>query len=318
MNQMLLNRLNEAKKIVILGHVRPDGDCLGSTLALFGYIRTNFPGKEVRIYLEQPVEKFSYLDGFHAIRTVPDTDFRADLAVALDVSDHSRLGDFSILFDCAKQTFNVDHHVTNPHFAMETVCIPEASSSCEVLYGLLEEEKIDIRTASCLYTGIITDSGVFKYAQTSLKTMQIAGALMEKGIPFGEIIDRAYYRKTFVQNQILGKALAKAESHLGGKLICSVITLRDREEFSATAMDLDGIAEQLRLTEGAECAMLVGETEPGVFKLSLRSVHDVDVSKIASSYGGGGHIRAAGCTVTKNPEGIIREVCEKISEQLTC
>lgn len=318
MNDMLLNWVKEAKSVVLLGHVRPDGDCVGSTLGLFHYLRTHMPEKEVRVYLERPLDKFSYLIHFDEIRNTPDPQFHADLAIALDVSDFDRLGGFSVLFTNAKRSLNIDHHVTNPHFAMETICFPERSSTCEVLYGLLEEEKIDRDTAACLYTGIISDSGVFKYEQTSAETMRIAGALMEKGIPFGEIIDRAYYRKTFVQNRIMGRALEKSELHLNGKLISSVIRLEDQAEYSATSMDLDGIAEQLRLTEGVECSLLAGETEPGVFKLSLRSIQKVNVAEIAAFYGGGGHIRAAGCTVKSKPEDVIREICRQVAEQLSC
>ena len=159
----------------------------------------------------KPPVKFSYLRGFDEIRTAPDKDFRADLAVALDVSDRGRMGDLVPVFDGAKDTLNIDHHVTNPGFAADTVCLPDSSSACEVLFGLLERDRISRETAACLYTGIVTDTGVFKYNATSEATMQTAGFLMTTGIPFGEIIDRAFYRKTWPQNRILGKALSQAE-----------------------------------------------------------------------------------------------------------
>ncbi len=317
-NVILKKNIEAASSIVLLGHVRPDGDCVGSVLALYRYIRNSAPDKAVAVYLERPAEKFSGLSGFTDIITDPDTEKKAELAVALDVSDHDRLGAFAPLFDHAQATLNIDHHVTNPGFAAETVCVPEASSTCEVLFELIGEEAVDREIAACLYTGIITDTGVFKYAQTSARTMQIAGILMEKGIDFGEMIDSAYYRKTWTQNRILGKALVKSVRALGGRLIYSIITLEDKAEFGADSMDLDGIAEQLRLTEGAECAVLCGETEPGVFKLSLRSLEEVNVSEIALSYGGGGHIRAAGCTVPGRAEEIMEEICKRVEAQCSC
>lgn len=317
-NLILKKSIEAASSIVILGHVRPDGDCVGSVLALYQYVRKLAPEKDVTVFLEQPAEKFSCLSGFADIITQPDMEKRAGLAVALDVSDHERLGAFAPLFDNALMTLNIDHHVTNPGFAMETVCVPEASSTCEVLFELIGEEAVDREIAACLYTGIITDTGVFKYAQTSARTMQIAGILMEKGIDFGEMIDSAYYRKTWTQNRILGKALVKSVCALGGRLIYSIITLEDKAEFGADSMDLDGIAEQLRLTEGAECSVLCGETEPGVYKLSLRSLKEVNVSEIALSYGGGGHIRAAGCTVAGKAEAIMEEICKKVEAQCSC
>ena len=296
-DRILTDRLSAAGTIVILGHIHPDGDCVGSALGLRNYLRSVMPEKDVRVFLEEPDLKFAFLKGFDEMIRVPDKTFRADLAVALDVSDLGRLGDFRVMFDNAAATFNVDHHVTNPHFAGETVCRPEASSACEVLFDLIDPELVDRETAACLYTGIVTDTGVFKYQQTSAHTMEIAGTLMEKGIPFGEIIDVAFYRKTPVQNRMLGKCLVDSIPRLGGKCLFSVVTMKDKKAFGADHRDLDGVAEQLRLTQGVECSCLISETVTGQWKLSLRSADRVNVAEIAALYGGGGHIRAAGCTI---------------------
>lgn len=318
MNRILQNKIRASKTIAVLGHINPDGDCVGSALALYNYLKDNMPEKEVTVWLEKPPVKFSYLRGFDEIRTVPDKDFRADLAVALDVSDRGRMGDLVPVFDGAKDTLNIDHHVTNPGFAADTVCLPDSSSACEVLFGLLERDRISRETAACLYTGIVTDTGVFKYNATSESTMQTAGFLMTTGIPFGEIIDRAFYRKTWPQNRILGKALSQAERNEDGKFIWTVITFREKEAFGAQSSDMDGIAEQLRLTEGAECSCLASERIPGQWKLSLRSAEVVDVSSICARFGGGGHIRAAGCTITgKLPAEFMPEVRRLVEEQIS-
>ncbi len=318
MKNALMERIARAQTIALLGHVRPDGDCVGSTLGLWNYLRDNDPEKRTFLFLEAPQKKFSYLRGFDRILSSPEIPVRPDLAVALDVSDHDRLGDFAPVFDGAAVTFNIDHHMTNPRFAAETVCEPESSSACEVLYELLDPGKIGRETAECLYTGIVTDTGVFKYSQTSRRTMEIAGILMEKGIDFGGIIDGAFYRKTWPQNQIMGRALTKAERRLGGKLIVSVLTLQDLADFCAEKKDIDGIAEQMRLTDGAECSCLASETEPGVYKLSLRSVSRVNVAEIALLFGGGGHIRAAGCTVKGRPEEFLEVITRETAGQLSC
>ncbi len=317
MSTILQNKIRASKTIAVLGHVNPDGDCVGSTLALYQYINKYFPEKEVSLWLEQPPAKFGYLKGFPEIRSAADPAFCPDLAVALDVSDHGRMGDFTVIFDNAKDTLNIDHHVTNPGFAAETVCHPDASSACEVLFGLLDEEKIDRDIAACLYTGIVTDTGVFKYNATSKETMRIAGVLMSTGIPFGEIIDGAFYRKTWPQTRVMGKALSQAERDLDGKLIWSVITYDEKMACGAQSSDMDGIAEQLRLTEGAECSFLASEKVPGEWKLSLRSLEQVDVSAVAAQFGGGGHIRAAGCTIPdRTPDQFIPEVIRLVAEQL--
>lgn len=318
MNGLLQELLAPAKKIAVLGHIRPDGDCVGSCLALYLYVKRNYPDKEIHVWLQESQDRFAYLEGFRNICHHPDGNFRPDLAVALDVSDYQRLGEFSILFDRAQVTLNIDHHVTNPGFAQHTVCPPHASSACEVLSGLLDRSLIDRDMAACLYTGIVTDTGVFKYEATSADTMECAGFLMSKGIPFGEIIDGAFYRKTWPQNQVMGLALTKASRRLDGKLICSVITGEDKKAFKAHAKDLDGIAEQMRLTEGCECAVLCYETDLKEWKLSLRSVNTVDVSAIAAEYGGGGHMRASGCTFEggRDPWDILEEITGKVRAQL--
>ena len=318
MKTVLKNKIRASKTIAVLGHINPDGDCVGSTLALYNYLKDTAPDKNVTVWLEKPPVKFAYLRGFEEIRTAPDKEFAPDLAVALDVSDKGRLGDFAVLFDNAGDTLNIDHHVTNPGFAADTVCIPDASSACEVLFGLIVPEKISAETAACLYTGLVTDTGVFKYSATSEETMRIAGVLMQKGIPFGEIIDRAFYRKTWPQTRILGKALCSAERTEDGKFIWTVVTFREKEAFGAQSSDMDGIAEQMRLTEGAECSCLVSERIPGQWKLSLRSSDRMDVAVIAAAFGGGGHIHAAGCTITgRKPEEFMPELLKLVREQIS-
>ena len=317
MNSILAGYLENAGSIVILGHVHPDGDCFGSTLGFYRYLRESFPEKEVRVFLEEGDPKFSYLSGWDDIQHIPDRSLKADLAVALDVSDLQRLGDFEVLFRNAAHTLNIDHHVTNPHFAEETVCLPDASSACEVLYDLLDPDKISREAAVCLYTGLVTDSGVFKYESTSENTMRIAGALMNKGIPFGEIIDRAFYRKSPVQSRILGWALQNAVSYLDGKCLIATITMAVKKQFGADHRDLDGIAEQLRLTDGVVLSGLISETVTGQWKLSLRSSEEIDAARICALYGGGGHVRAAGATINDKPSRIEERVVSECQRQLS-
>lgn len=314
MNQ-LEAKLQEAETIVILGHVRPDGDCTGSCLAMWNYIRKNYPKKQVQIHLEQPSEKFSYLAGFHQIsQEIHETP--CDLCICLDSSDKERLGDFGVFLSQAKQSICIDHHVTNPGYAQENVVDAKASSTCEVLFGLLEEEKISRETAACIYTGLVHDTGVFKYSNTSAKTMMIAGKMMEKGIDFGFIIDHSFYEKTYRQSQILGRALLESIQFLHGTCIFSVVRSQDMEFFGVESKDLDGIAEQLRIIDGIECAIFMYEVGNHVYKVSMRSNHIVDVSKIASYFGGGGHIRAAGCTMSGSIHDVINNLSGHIEKQL--
>lgn len=307
--------IDQAGKIVILGHVNPDGDCVGSCLAVYNYIKEWDSTKAVTVRLERAPSKFSYLSGFDAIETEAGEE-TYDLCICLDSSDEERLGDFKSCFDRSAKTICIDHHITNRGYAQENVIDGHASSACEVVYGQLDESRISKRVAECIYTGIIHDTGVFKYSNTSRKTMEIAGKMMEKGIDFGTIIDGSFYKKTYMQSQILGRALLESITFLDGRCIFSVVRKKDMDFYGVDKSDLDGIVDQLRVIEGIECAIFLYETGIHQFKVSLRSNSIVDVSRIAAYFGGGGHVRAAGCTMSGSVHDVVNNLSAHIAEQL--
>ena len=307
--------IDQAGKIVILGHVNPDGDCVGSCLAVYNYIKEWDSTKAVTVRLERAPSKFSYLSGFDAIETEAGEE-TYDLCICLDSSDEERLGDFKSCFDRSVKTICIDHHITNRGYAQENVIDGHASSACEVVYGQLDESRISKRVAECIYTGIIHDTGVFKYSNTSRKTMEIAGRMMEKGIDFGTIIDGSFYKKTYMQSQILGRALLESITFLDGRCIFSVVRKKDMDFYGVEKSDLDGIVDQLRVIDGIECAIFLYETGIHQFKVSLRSNSIVDVSRIAAYFGGGGHVRAAGCTMSGSVHDVVNNLSAHIAEQL--
>lgn len=307
--------IDQAGKIVILGHVNPDGDCVGSCLAVYNYIKEWDSSRAVTVRLERVPSKFSYLSGFDAIETEAGEE-TYDLCICLDSSDEERLGDFKSCFDRSAKTICIDHHITNRGYAQENVIDGHASSACEVVYGQLDESRISKRVAECIYTGIIHDTGVFKYSNTSRKTMEIAGKMMEKGIDFGTIIDGSFYKKTYMQSQILGRALLESITFLDGRCIFSVVRKKDMDFYGVDKSDLGGIIDQLRVIEGIECAIFLYETGIHQFKVSLRSNSIVDVSRIAAYFGGGGHVRAAGCTMSGSVHDVVNNLSAHIAEQL--
>ena len=307
--------IDQAGKIVILGHVNPDGDCVGSCLAVYNYIKEWDSTKAVTVRLERAPSKFSYLSGFDAIETEAGEE-TYDLCICLDSSDEERLGDFKSCFDRSAKTICIDHHITNRGYAQENVIDGHASSACEVVYGQLDESRISKHVAECIYTGIIHDTGVFKYSNTSRKTMEIAGKMMEKGIDFGTIIDGSFYKKTYMQSQILGRALLESITFLDGRCIFSVVRKKDMDFYGVDKSDLDGIVDQLRVIDGIECAIFLYETGIHQFKVSLRSNSIVDVSRIAAYFGGGGHVRAAGCTMSGSVHDVVNKLSAHIAEQL--
>ena len=308
--------LKQIKSIAIAGHVRPDGDCTGSCLAVYSYIREHFPEVEADVYLEVNNPAFALLKGAEEIRTDCTKDQKYDLFLALDVSDKERLGDALKYFETAGRTICIDHHITNRGFAEENVIDPKASSTSELVFGLLEEEKISRETAEALYMGIIHDTGIFQYSNTTPRTMEIAGKLMAKGIAFSRIIDETFYQKTYIQNQVLGRALMESILLLDGKIIMGRIRHKDMEFYGVGPKDLEGIVNQLRVTKGVEVAIFLHEIGNQEYKVSLRSNGPVDVSKVCAYFGGGGHVKAAGCTMHGTLHDVVNNLTLHIERQL--
>lgn len=311
----VIEELKGAHVVGITGHIRPDGDCTGSTLALYNYLKKNMPDMDVSVYLEQPGEEFSYLSGYSDIRNTLEEDKRFDVFIVLDCSSIDRIEPFARGFKNSDKTICIDHHISNNSFADVNQVVPDASSACEVLYDTLDDEKIDKAVAECIYTGIIHDTGVFKYSCTSLHTMEIAGKMMQMGIDYSDIIDNSFYKKTYVQNQILGRALLESVLFYDKKCIFSSVTRDEMNFYGVTGKELGGIIEQLRLTEGVEVAIFLYETGDDEYKVSLRSKKEIDVSAIAVAFGGGGHVRAAGFLAKGTVHDIINRIGEMIEEQ---
>lgn len=311
---ILSDILKDVKSVGITGHIRPDGDCTGSVLALYNYIVENMPETDVDLYLEQPGSEFYYLKNIDKIKNTPE-DKKCDVFFVLDCSSLDRIEPFISCFNNASKTVCIDHHVSNTGFTDLSKIEPQASSACEVLYGTMDADKISRNVAECIYTGIIHDTGVFKYSCTSKKTMEIAGEMMEKGIDYSDIIDNTFYKKTYVQNQILGRALLESVLFYDGKCIFTTVTIDEMEFYGVTGRELGGIVEQLRLTDGVEVAIFLYQTGEEEYKVSLRSKKKIDVAAIATQFGGGGHVRAAGYTAKGSVYQIINSIGELIEKQ---
>ncbi len=306
------SQLEGVTTVAIAGHVRPDGDCVGSCLATYNYIRTQFPQIQAVVYLEPIPNLFKFMAGADEIRNDCSEDVSYDLFIALDCGDLGRLGAAAKYFESAQKTVCIDHHVSNQSFADENYIFPDASSTSELIFDLIDTDKITKEIAECIYTGIVHDTGVFQYSCTSAHTMEIAGILMEKGIDFPKIVDKTFFEKTYEQNRILGCALLKSQLHLGGTCISAVITRKEMEEYGVLPKHLEGIVSQLRSTKGVETAIFLYENEDGAYKVSMRSASVVDVAEIAVKFGGGGHARAAGITMSGEPEEIMAKLLEEV------
>lgn len=314
--EKIANELMEVNTVAIAGHVRPDGDCVGSCMGLYLYLKENYPEIATDVYLELPGEQFSFLSCFKEIKTVYEPGKVYDLLITLDVSDKNRIGVALEGYETAKKRVCIDHHISNRGLGDVNEIRPNASSTCEVLYTLLEEEKVSKAVAEALYTGMVHDTGVFQYSCTSPETMRIAAKLMEKDIPFTKIVEESFYEKTYVQNQILGRCLMESILIMDGKCVIGVVKKKMMDFYHVEPKDLDGIVQQLRVIKGVEVAIFIYEVKPQEFKVSLRSKGKVNVNEVASYFGGGGHVLAAGCTFHGSVYDVINNLLEIIEKQL--
>lgn len=308
----LLNECKDAKTIFISGHIRPDGDCVGSCLAMYMYLKKALPEAEVKVALEDPAEVFGCIQGFDEIDGTYAVDGEVDVFIALDC-EKARLGKAEEIFASAGKRINIDHHISNEWGCGDVnYVIPGFSSTAELVYGLFDKQYVDVEIAKAVYIGIVHDTGVFKFSNTSPETLRAAAELIGYGFDFPALIDKTFYEKTYAQNQLLGRALLESIIFMEGKCIVSALDRKTIDFYNATSKDLDGIVNQLRITKGVECAIFMYMTGNLEYKVSLRSCKYVDVSKVAAYFGGGGHERAAGCTIN----GTFHDVVNNISKQI--
>lgn len=305
-----------AETIGISGHIRPDGDCVGACMALYLYLKKEFPEKKTELFLEKPAAVFSCIAGTDEIHTDFQTKTESfDLFFALDTGKE-RLGAAEVLFDRAGKTVNIDHHISNPGCGDINVMDPKASSTSELVYDVLEEDKIDMEIAKAIYIGIIHDTGVLKYSNTTPKTLVTAARLISFGFDFSELIEKTFYEKTYVQTLLLGRALLESILFMDGKCIVSGIGQKTLDFYHADSKDLEGIVSQLNQTKDVECTVFMYQTGVMEYKVSLRSKGRVDVAAIAMYFGGGGHVRAAGCTMNGSYYDVVNNLSVHIEKQL--
>ena len=308
--------LKGTRTIGISGHIRPDGDCVGSCMALYMYLKKEFPAAAVEVFLEQPPQVFGCIKDMDEIRT----DFKTkvekfDAFIALDTVKE-RMGEAEKFFDNAKLRINIDHHISNKGCGDINFIDAQASSTSELVYKVMEEEKLDIEIAKAVYIGIIHDTGVFKYSNTTPDALMISARLVSYGFDFSDIIEKTFYEKSYVQTLLLGRALLESILFMDGKCIASAIHQKTLDFYNADSKDLEGVVSQLNHTEGVECTIFMYQTGVLEYKVSLRSKGAVDVAAIAVYFGGGGHVRAAGCTMNGTFHDVVNNLSLHIENQL--
>ena len=286
-------KLRAADKILITAHINPDGDAIGSTLALLQILRSM--GKNAEIYIDDKIPKnFSVMPFAEEIRQPREYEkFDADLLVILDTAP-DRIGKIKDL--TGAPILNIDHHITNKNEEGDLYIDANAAATCEIIFYLCRELSAEItkNVAVCLYTGIATDTGFFNYSNTRPSTFRAAAALVEAGVE-PNLISEQLEKRTFREVQIMSAALQTTKLFYGGKVVGMLV---DRELYSQVDTT-EGLIDLIRVIDSADVAFLITEKEKNICRVSMRS-KGVEVSEIAKRLGGGGHVRAAGCTIYQN------------------
>lgn len=311
----IIDEIKDAKTIGISGHVRPDGDCVGSVMGLYLYLKNELPDAQIDVYLEKPAAVFGCIAHIEDIKSEFNTKITYDVYFALDSNDE-RLGSALPIYRRAVKKINIDHHISNKGCGDVNIIEPDRSSTAELLYDLMNPQKIDENIAVAIYLGMVHDTGVFRYSNTSPHTLQIAAELIKFGFDFPKLVDETFFEKTYVQSQIMGRAVLESVRFLDNKCIVSAVNRKMMQFYQADAKDLDGIVNQLIAVKDIECAIFMYETGTLEYKISMRSKGKVDVSRVAVKFGGGGHVRAAGCTMNGTYHDNINNLSKEIAEQL--
>ena len=303
--------LQAANKIVLCSHVSPDGDTLGSALSLMKALQKL--GKDVIVTVDDEISKvYKFLPGIESfVRFQNDERIAADLLVVIDASSLDRAGNVSQCVSAPK-TLNIDHHISNTEYADYLYLDTAAAATGEIMYELIDTlgVEVDLEMATCIYTALYTDCGSFKYSNTMPKTMRIAAALLEIWVKPNEISDSMEI-KPRSNIEMLTKVLETLTFDADGKI--AYISINN--EMYDKDVDTDTFISYPRYIEGVEVAIMFKAVEKAVTRVSMRS-RNLDVSEIAITFGGGGHLRAAGCTIEASLPEAQQQLLKALKEKL--
>lgn len=309
--------LREKESFLMLTHVNPDGDAIGSSLALALALR-RLRKKVTLVRVDELPETYRFLPGADLYVPYQQVDGEYDVALFLDCGDLDRVGAARSVVDRAKVKVNIDHHVTNTYYGDYNYIDPLVSSVGEQIYQMLHAAEIalDKDIATNLYVAVATDTGSFRYENTHVDTHMIAAALLMEGVEPGEISNQVYETRSLAAVRLLGAVLATLQVSRDGQVVWLTLTRRTLADTGATDDDTEGLVNYARSVRGVEVGVLFREVEGGEVRVNFRSKSRVDVSAIASQFGGGGHPRASGATASGTLEEVTDRVLTAVAEAL--
>jgi bifunctional oligoribonuclease and PAP phosphatase NrnA len=305
--------LREHQRFAVMSHVRPDGDALGSQLALA--LSLQQLGKEVRVWNEDGMlEKYSFLPRAELVTKPPSAPEDFDCAIALDTAIQDRLGT-ALAAVHSKLWINIDHHLSNPGYGDVVYVDPDAPATAEIIFRLIKSQNLPFNRdiAENLYAAISTDTGSFQYPKTSARTFEIAAELIRAGLDVGRLNQQLYENYPRRRLELLRELLRTMRFEHGGRVASVSLSMKTAAELGVLPEDNEGLIDHLRAIRGVIVAVFFEELGDGKVRVSMRSKNDaVDVCAICQKFGGGGHALAAGARV----RGTLAEVEEKVLEEI--
>lgn len=309
----IAKNLKQAKNVAIFFHVRPDGDSIGSGIALWLALKS--VGVKADVFCDDIIPaKFDFLDGVSLIKSEIDGDY--DTLVALDSADVTRLGKFATLFNSHKNTFNIDHHVSNPRYAKYDYVF-DSASNCENVYALILElgVSIDSVMANALAMGVLTDTGNFQHKNVTEETLKTASQLVGYGADLNFLTYKMFNSQSKERALLFGQTMSKIRYLLDGQLAVISIFKKDFDSTGAKREDTEGFIDFIMGIDGVKVGIALSEMDNGCFKASLRS-KGTDVNAVASTFGGGGHTLASGCQLQGDYEEIVDKLRYAVYQHL--
>ncbi|HZL83474.1 MAG TPA: DHH family phosphoesterase [Candidatus Deferrimicrobium sp.] len=317
---VIASRIRDASDVFLFTHEFADGDALGSMVALTLYLQAM--GKRVHAFVPGKIQSvYQFLATDELLNTMSAAQAIVHISVAkvtcisVDAADIDRLGEWKPLFLSGVERLVIDHHDTNAGFGEVFVVDGSASSCCEILFDLfnvINPRLIDIRIASALYTGLVADTGSFQYANTKALSLMHGAQLIELGASPDEISRSIYESRPYGSLRLMAASVVASRLMYGGQVVVSYVTRNMLADSGARDEDTEGITDELRRIADTKAVVLFKEASDGSIKVSLRGKYGFDVKRIATAFGGGGHLLAAGCTITselsKAEERILAEL----------
>ncbi len=307
----ILEEIKNAENILILTHESPDGDAIGSSLAM--NLALKQIGKKPEVIIREFPRIFMFLPGSEEVK-LEASKKNYDLIISLDCADLKRLVGREYV-EISKKVINIDHHGSNVMYGDINFVNPVAPACCEILVGMLDyfDIPINVEIGSCILAGIITDTGGFKYSSVTAETFEFTAELLRKGVNVSDIYKKVLETRTKGNFELLRRSINRLELIEDGKIAFTYITKKDEEEVNAEPGDHEGIVENGRSIEGVKVSIFIRQKdEENAYKVSMRSNGNINVSDICYRFGGGGHPNAAGALI----QGTIEEVKEKLIKEV--